>query len=60
MDKKTISEAAAAMGRKGAAAKLKKYGPGQYSEMGKKGMAKRWGKKEEPEDIEKPLDKEDE
>ena len=60
MDKKTISEAAAAMGRKGAAAKLKKYGKEHYSEMGKKGMASRWGKKEDPENTDKPLDKEEE
>lgn len=63
MDKQ-ISEAAAAMGRKGGKAKLKKYGKKHYSEMGKKGMETRWGKKKDDqkksETEEDELDKEEE
>ena len=54
MDKE-VSEAATEMGRKGGLATKKKYGKKHYSEMAKKMLEARWGKKEkkEQESLEK-------
>lgn len=58
MDKK-IDEAARELGRKGGLATKKKHGKAYYKELSKKMLEARWGKKEESEDPEKPLDKEE-
>jgi len=59
-DNNSISEAARLMGQRGGK-KTAKRGKGFYSQIGKKGMANRWGKKadltEEMEKLKTALDK---
>ena len=44
MEDKTIKEVMSLMGRKGGKSNLTKYGKEYFSEIGKLGMEKRWGK----------------
>lgn len=46
MNKKTTSNAAAELGRRGGRAVAKKHGKGYMKALGKKGATKRWADKE--------------
>lgn len=47
VDGHCVAKAAQQLGSLGGKATVKKYGKKHFSEAGKKGMAKRWGKKAE-------------
>lgn len=51
MDKEELSKYMSELGKKGGRANVEKYGREKFSEMGKKGAEKRWGKNEKPEET---------
>jgi hypothetical protein len=51
MDSNELKEIASRFGRMGGTAKKKKYGVTVFSDMGKKGAIKRWGKKKEKTEV---------
>lgn len=55
---KAAKAAASAFGKMGGKANAEKHGRKHFSKIGKKGAEARWGKKEDPENTGKPLDKE--